>query len=203
MNPTPKHEVTFQEEGHLYLHKQRTYGSLTTYIGNEFPYTGPDKEILRWNGRFLHDCNAAIIAGDLDYEAVPEDLRGGVNALLKFHAEMKPDVIACEIPLVHPSWGYACTPDMIVRSVGGIVGVTAVELKRSWMENVGIQLGGQAIAWDENFPTMPIGSEYGYVVSINAEGGYQFYRYDLDEGRADWAAVLRVQQIKARRNGRG
>jgi len=201
-NPTPRHAVTFHEDGHLYMHKGVYYPSQTQIISAEFPYTGSDREILRWRGVYRHDANVAIVDGDLDFDAVPEDMKGGVEALLKFHADYGPNVIACELPLVHPAWGYACTPDMIVRTMKSRVGVAPVEIKSSWMETVRIQLGAQAIAWDENFEAMRISSDVGYCLSIRDDGTYRLFEHDLNEGRADFAALLRIQQLKARRNGR-
>lgn len=197
INPAPKHDVSLAPDGSGYLHDGKLYERLTHIIGEEYPYLGPtDNGQGRARGSYIHSCFEALIDDDLDVDSIEAPYRGYVDGLVTFMqllGQSHATILAREIPLWHP-WGYGCTVDVALiyqekRSL--------LELKTGSTAHVGLQLGGQAFAWDENFPDRPL-SDIAWCLSVVSNGTPKLDPIDLVESRADFAATLRVHHYKQR-----
>lgn len=138
-------------------------------------------ESARERGRAVHSACQFAAEGDLDWDTLHPTLRGYVEAYQKFLSDTKFQPRICEVPIYHPNFFYATTPDQI----GTLKDLDAdVELKTGTMQKwTALQTAFQTMAkWPNDF--------YNKVrlgVELRANGTY---RIDWHEDPNDFNVAM-------------
>lgn len=106
-------------------------------------------EAARDRGRAVHKACHFLAEGDLNWDAMTDELRGYVEAYEKAVEAIDFMPIKCETPIYHPVYFYGTTPDQI-GIIGSMVNRTdpgLVELKTGTMQKwTSLQTAFQAMA---------------------------------------------------------
>lgn len=199
-NPTPKFQVSFDRELHLYTYEGKPVDHVTKVLkqwafgyDDSNPFHEPS---ATQRGSYLARCNEVFADGDdVDEEEAPEAWRGYIAALRKFYHDRRPKVIACELPIVDPVWGIALTPDLVAFFGSERV---VCEMKTGAHNGWDIQNAAQIHVWGVNFPDQPCRA--GKRLQLKPDGDYRLVQLDYDTAMGDFAAMMRLEQ-RRRRNG--
>ena len=182
----PMGELIFNESDHSYLLNGKNLVSVTQVIQSVglINFDGISPDILRRAaeyGKAVHLACALADVGDLDEDALDENLRGPLDAWRSFRGGMSFDAI--EQPLCHPDYGFAGIPDRIV----GYPKPTIYDIKTGTTiyPSTAIQLAGYAILAD-------IPTARRLAVQLKPDGKYQIHEYKDRKDREIFLACLAI-----------
>jgi len=129
-----------------------------------------DLEWYATRGKAAHAACRLINEGCLDEKSVAEEIKGYVFAYQQFIKEKPITVIGSEIPLYSELHDFCGTSDLVCF-VENQRSVIEIKTTSNIDPAVEIQVGAQAILWDENNQTKQI--EKRYVLQLKADGTYR------------------------------
>ena len=189
-----KHAYEFNEERHEYRIGGRVVPSVTQVLGDLLP----GWKAAQWyldRGRAVHAA-AKMIAEGVDFDSDPQ-IDGQVTALRKFFREVKPIVIACEMPVYSVCNQYAGQLDLMTLKPG-CAQLMVVDFKASFSGGEVYQCSGYANAYDQMPDSTGCPVKWGCAVEIR-DGQYRMSEiWDLRRFKAEWWALLATFNIRKR-----
>jgi hypothetical protein len=151
---------------HQYSIAGRPVPSVTRVLRDLMPgWSASDWYLER--GRIVHQCAAGIARGKR-YDTGSQ-IDGQVAAITRFYVEVKPVVLAVELPVYSERHQYAGTLDLLTCKPGG-TSLMILDFKASLTKTVPFQCAGYAAAYEEQFGKV---INYGVGVEIREDGKYQ------------------------------
>jgi hypothetical protein len=186
-------EVIFREDGHRYFLDGKEYPSVTTIL-KHFGLSDlsmVNKTILEESAEFgknFHATAALYEEGSLG--AYSPEFEPWLNGWKKFLAEIKPEVVAIEIPMVSKVWGFSGTPDRIYK-IKGKMGIWDIKTGHEMKANK-YQTAGYAILAEENLGLKI--KERGTICVL--EDGYKLYEHKNLSDVARFQILINTYKIQ-------
>jgi hypothetical protein len=168
-------EIILQDEPHRYLQGGKSYVSVTGAVedaglGEDFSMVPRHiMERAQDRGNKVHMACEFINDDDLCMDSITDEIRGYVEAYLRFRAECKIKIIAAERKIVSAALGFAGTPDLICF-MGGRRVVIDLKTCQRLGRGLGLQTAGYQALWEATHPSL-IYARYG--LKLNASGDYK------------------------------
>lgn len=148
-----------------------------------------DKEYYLLRGRQIHKA-CEIMDTDpvgLQWDIVDERIRQFVEGYAKFRREMIGEVVACELKVVHPLFGYVGTIDRVFKTLGGMPGLFIVDLKTNDVDDAtAIQTMGYVLAYEAQQKRKRRVPCYRRGLALKDDGTYRLvgdkWNYNADYG---------------------
>lgn len=123
----------------------------------------------RDRGTATHRACWFLAEGDLDWGTVGPEILPRVKAFERFLAEYKPELIAAELPLHSPTYGFAGTPDFVFR-LGGGPALIEVKTGRAGLA-AKLQTAAQKVLVEEQLGLKAVTR---FAFELTADGQYRF-----------------------------
>lgn len=183
--------VEFDKQTHTYKLNGRRIPSVTQVLAPLEDFSRVPHDVLeaaRLFGQHVHEACDLFNRGELDWLSLDPALVPYVESWRKFINDTGAVVIASEMRLVHPTLGYAGTPDVILAWGNRTV---LPDLKST--ATVPHTVGAQTAAYAKAYQSMVGGREPDrYCIQLGADGKYKLHpRRDP----ADWSLFLSCLNI--------
>ena len=181
--------LNFDEATHTYTVDGQDYPSITTVIEaaglvNYDMLPADDLKFYQDRGTALHQAAWYDDEGDLDDRTVDPEVKPRLEAWRKLRREMQFTVLLSEARRFDRTYGYAGTPDRLVKLPNGERGV--IELKSGPLQPaVRIQTAAQA-----NLLEPQGGRLRRFAAHLKADGSYSVKEFPVSEMRTDLSVFL-------------
>lgn len=181
--------LEFDEATHRYFVDGCEFHSITTVIDalglvdfSAIPQS--DLEFYKARGTALHQAAWFSDDGDLNEETIDPVVRPRLDAWQKFRRDLPFEIVASEERRFDRAYGYAGTPDRLVKFRDGSRGV--IELKSGPLQPaVAIQLAAQC-----NLFEVQGGRLKRYAVHLRSDGAYSLKEFPASTLRRDLSTFL-------------
>lgn len=178
---TEEDDIIIQAEPRRYKYRGHAYMSVTGVI--DAAGLGPDfncvpKHVLKAacdRGNKVHQACSYYNDFDLDWNSIAPQIRGYVEAYMKFKMECPITVLANEKRMVCEDLGLAGTPD-IICFLRGRRSVIDIKSSQSVHYSARLQTAGYQILWGCLNPKQPVYERY--ALRLGRDGNYKLQAHE-------------------------
>ena len=144
--------IEFNEALHQYRLDGRVVPSVTQVIRSNVQGWMADDWYLE-RGRAVHAAIHLHLRGKLDWASVDERIKGRIDAILKFLADLNLSIVDTEVRMASTRWRFAGTIDAILQDASGMLLVA--DWKSTLEPSVEPQLGAYCCLHTDNVHIAP------------------------------------------------
>jgi len=183
--------TNFDQETHTYRINDRIVPSVTQILTDIFGkrYWYDDWSTQR--GRAIHTAINYLVEDCLDWGSVHNDIKGYLDAFVRFLDETKFKIIKSEEILYSKTYNFAGTSDLLMSDNNGQT--ILADIKSSVEPIVKLQLAGYAILYQEN----KIIPKRFCAIELSGDAKYKLHWYsDIKYARHTFLACLSIYNFK-------
>jgi len=181
----------FDENTHTYSINDRIVPSVTQILTDIFGKRFWYDEWYAQRGRANHKAISYYVQGCLDFNSVSEEIKGYLDAFIKFINETGFKPINSEEKLFSTVYNFAGTPDLLLSKSNGKI--ILADIKSSVEQIVKLQLAGYDILYNE-IKIKP--NEY-CAIELKTDGCYKLHWFnDIQRMRNVFMSCLSIYNFK-------
>ncbi|MDD5220748.1 MAG: hypothetical protein PHV11_09295 [Candidatus Bipolaricaulis sp.] len=181
----------FDESTHTYSINDRVVPSVTQILTDIFGKRFWYDEWYAQRGRANHAAISYYVQGCLDFNSVSEEIKGYLEAFIKFLDETKFNPIKSEEILFSTVYNFAGTPDLLLTDPNGQL--ILADIKSSVEPIVKLQLAG----YDILYSSIKIYPKRHCAIELSTDGKYKIHWFnDIQRMRNVFLSCLSIYNFK-------
>jgi hypothetical protein len=193
--------LSFDAERHVYRYRGEVVPSVTQALAALYDFGRVPLDVLE-HKRLIGECVHAAIDMDvrgisIDPRSIDESWAGYYEGWRRFMAQKRPEVLACEARVYHPTYRYAGTLDLRLRMDGALWWFDAKSTA-----DVSPVVGLQTAAYQHAHCAErdePIAGQRG-ALQLTPDGGYRIVEFTDPNDFSLFLAALNLHRFRQRHN---